>query len=45
MFRRWLKHREARRQWNKTRQWMREHARSRCLIGLLYANGTLKKLV
>jgi len=39
-----LQHIEARRKWNRTRRWMREHARSRCLIGLLLANGTLRKL-
>lgn len=43
MIRRIIEHLKARRNWNRTRRWMRNHAHSRCLISLLIANGGLRK--
>ena len=44
MFRKFLRHLDARRKWTRTRRWMRNRARSRCLVSLLYCNGVLRQI-
>ncbi|WP_281416938.1 hypothetical protein [Geoanaerobacter pelophilus] len=44
MLKRILKHLDNRRKWNRTKRFLRDRARCRCLVGLLYTNGVLRQI-
>lgn len=44
MLNRILQHLEARREFNRTKRFLRERALSRCLVPLLLGNGSLRRM-
>lgn len=44
VFRKILRHLEARRKWNRTKRWMRERAEGRLIVSL-YSNGMVRRRV